>query len=305
MTSTRTTMQTPAPPVFAPLRRALRSTKAEYRNSFGTQVCSYPFALSFGDCFFWRILNEVENIWKSSIQPQIVELLKDRRSELRPSTTPSTAQEPHFALKCYMIGPNTGHAHPHVLIICRERFFGDKVRRIVLGHGLLSRVGWGKAIFAFQAEIEQPAGASPSNENLTVLNQEEHIVYSINKQLPQNLCGTGIEIRIGTPPWRTATIGGMIEIDEKFYGLTIAHVFQANPIEPSQFSPEASPFDESDLDLYEDNILDGSIPIYDEEQRKKEIIRDISMVWISQDLSVMRKEFLQLIYFLRRTSTLE
>jgi hypothetical protein len=279
-------MQTPAPPVLAPLRRAFRRTKEEYRNSFGTQVHSYSFALSFGECLFWRVVHEVEHIWKSSIQPQIVELLKDKRPELRPSTAPSTAQEPHFALKCYMIGPNTGHAHPHVLIICREKFLRDKVRHIVLNHGLLRRVGWGKAILAYEAEIEQPAGASPLNENLTTQNQDEHIVYSINKQLPQNLCGTGIEIRIGTPPWRTATMGGIIEIDGKYYGLTVAHVFQAKPIEPSQISPAALPFDESDLDLYEKDSLDGSVSTYDEEQEMKAILRDITMVWISRYLFV-------------------
>ena len=274
-------MQTPAPPVFTTLGRALRSTKTEYRNSFGVLVYSRSI-YHYTACHFWSVIDEANRIWTSSLQPQIVELLTDNRAELRPSIAPSTVQEPHFALKCYMIGTDTDHAHPHVVVICRERFLRDKVQEIVLRHGLLRRVGWGRAFLRFKAEIEQPAGASPQNENLATVDLEEHVVYSIAKKLPQNLCGTGIEIRMGERPWRTATMGGIVEIDEKYYGLTVAHVFRENPIEQSHYTPPTSTFDENDLDLYDEDALDESVSTYKEEQGIKETPGHRIMVCILQ-----------------------
>ncbi|TKA72682.1 hypothetical protein B0A49_06682, partial [Cryomyces minteri] len=72
------------------------------------------------------------------------------------------------------------------------------------------------------------------------------LVFSTKQETPTNLCGASITTALG----RTATMGGVIEVDGEYFGMTVSHLFDENPPTSSPSSSLTLDFDEDDLDLH-------------------------------------------------------
>jgi hypothetical protein len=240
---TNTVTETIRPSPLEVNLRNLRRTKPQYLDSFGGLVCR------FGIWRIWDVIGTARHIWTTQLYHRIVELLENNVDAIRAPSSYQGVQDPHYALRCYMVGVDKTRASPHAAIICAERYFSSQVRRIVLKRGLLQAVGWGQGFLRLRAEIRQPAGVPPY-ETTSLGKFHEVQIYLTANSIPTLLCGASIKIVAPELPSRTATLGGVIEADGSRYGMTVAHVFQASHIEGPGTSSNDMSFDEDDLDVY-------------------------------------------------------
>src|SRR5204863_4871805 len=135
--------------------------------SFGSFVCKLK------KWNLWNVAGEVNRIWSNELYHRILDLLKDNEDKLRPPRSTENAKEPNFALRCYMVGVDRGHANPHAAIVCGEKYFSKEARRIVLQHRILQEVGWGRAFLCLQANIERPVVVQGGDDPDPALSTDE------------------------------------------------------------------------------------------------------------------------------------
>ena len=205
-------------------------TKEEYRNSFGTLVGTVG---PFGRWHVWNAVDKVNVIW-SELESQIVDLLKAKACDVQPPRRYRGPKEPSHALRCYMVGLKQERASPHVAIICGQKWFCSQIRDIILTSGLLQDRGWA-GFLKLQGEIRQPGRASPSPSETPKSGESiQHpnmTVFLHADKYPESLCGTRITVSAVDGRIVLATLGGVIELDEQRYGLTVSHAFLSNKLE--------------------------------------------------------------------------
>ncbi|CAD6575078.1 MAG: hypothetical protein ASARMPRED_007045 [Alectoria sarmentosa] len=227
-TTTQTTRESVS--ALVNVRPQLERTKEEYRNSFGTLVGTV------GLYKLWNIVNEVSNIFNSVLHPQLRDQLNEKRSSIRPPRRYRGPREPSNALRCYMVGLTQDRASPHVAILCKEKWFRTQARHIILEAGIIQDTGWVGCI-RLPYEIRQNGDTSPKPKNTAEIQpfqessssmRDQHTVAILN--FPKNTeipCGLRIAISGIDGYVCMATIGGIIEINETLFGLSVSHAFSA------------------------------------------------------------------------------
>ena len=135
-----------------------------------------------------------------------------------------------------MVGLTQDRASPHVAILCKEKWFRTQARHIILEAGIIQDTGWVGCI-RLPYEIRQNGDTSPKPKNTAEIQpfqessssmRDQHTVAILN--FPKNTeipCGLRIAISGIDGYVRMATLGGIIEINEALFGLSVSHAFSA------------------------------------------------------------------------------
>ena len=147
-----------------------------------------------------------------------------------------------------MVGLSQDRASPHVAILCKEKWFCTQARHIILDSGLLQDRGWvgcirllydirQNGVTSPQVGPNRTFGASESLKYSSPSERNQHnVAISIGEEGTKILCGRRIAVPGVNGYVRMATLGGIIEINGKFFGLSVSHAFSA----------EVSSFDETE-----------------------------------------------------------
>ena len=218
-------------------------------NSFSWDALDEPTKLSYidpktsikvGKRHAWYPTHYFEDhIWGGYIFPKLLNVINNNQKKIFGSRP-----ERFSAIKCYMTSASTGwkEARPTVIASCTRPKFAQKIVSVLTKNPIISRLDSG---FEFYAD------PNPSDAIMCARKSElDPPDFATNAQ---SLCG--IRILISPPPgsgsskWRHATLGGLLQIENAYYGLTAAHVF----------SNETS----SDSDTRVDSDAESSDPTHD------------------------------------------
>lgn len=237
-----------------------KATKPEYRASFGEEISRMKKYKYFGrkTISFWQV-KDVDRIWSdmNGLNERIQEILIENKHRLKPKSSMKSSHFPNYALRCYMVGPDEDHANPHAVILCECKDFGSKSREVILEHGILSDVGWGRAFLHLTTRVQRPM--EEEDDMLHALSDSTYEprhgelgsqVLCASLQLPASPTGVGIRTSTRNSSSKFATLGGILTIDGKLYGITVAHIFDESGSH-GMISEEELPFDLSELDIYE------------------------------------------------------
>lgn len=133
-----------------------------------------------------------------------------------------------------MIGMMQERASPHVAVLCKEKWFRTQARHIILEAGFLQDRGWVGCI-KLPCEIRQNGETSPTPKSSVKIGVLQKSTFSRRNQhnvaisnLPRSTripCGLRIAISGMNGYVRMATLGGIIEINEALFGLSVSHAF--------------------------------------------------------------------------------
>ena len=259
-------------------RAVAQGTKAEFSDCFGEPLDK----LQFGKLQMWDIIGPLRQQWSDRVAPMLHEVLRSNWTRLLKSQ--SFEETPKYVLRCYLLGWSKSHAAPHVIFLCSlgQTSFSKTARKIVLEHKLLTSIGWGPSftclrlrcgVRQFMQRQRQPSGLEKpksgsgkySGESLEekwrpngLLVQHLHgiQIFGAADTWPNNVCG----LRFATPSQQRATIGGAVEVDGKYYGLSVAHVFGHDVHETYPEITAAQQNESQTPDSLEDEFL-----VYDQE----------------------------------------
>lgn len=221
--------------------RTWRRTKPEYEDSFG------HFQFRYDDEYnFWHVQGKAEEDW-NTVGRQIGELLESRKSEL--------PDRYHLVLP-FMVGKDYRHAHPHAIIFCSNSIFLTRARALILESQVLGTAGWGRACIKFHGSLQRSALTSASTWAVDTEQNDGAQVYYASKPMA-GPHGAAIKTKLGAQ-WRQATLGGVVMVGSKHYGLTVAHLFEEDAAQDVEDNTLNLLFDSTDLDVFESTYYDGN-----------------------------------------------
>jgi tetratricopeptide (TPR) repeat protein len=228
--------------------RNLKKTLPEYRDSFGSP------AFKQGIWNAWNVTDEASRRW-STLKPQLDELLSIKRSHIRPPRVYRGPKDPLWFLRCYMIGLSKEYATPHVAVVCSQNWFSKGARAVILQSRLLENVGW-KGCIGLVAGTQQPGGdSSPRvlwHSQRAIPDNFE--VFSDTGKLPLSLCGSKIDVVMADVLHSVGTIGGVVQVADDYYGMTVGHIFQRTAFDNFNLDPyfemSTLTLDEAELDAH-------------------------------------------------------
>ncbi|KAL8792079.1 MAG: hypothetical protein Q9195_005334 [Heterodermia aff. obscurata] len=213
----------------------------QYRDSFGDQLSSL-----FGRSR-WALTGLASVTWEQDIRERINELLQTHHGDIYKGQAVCVTSICH----CWMLGYSKECALPTVVICCKEPAILRRSMRVVIKHQLLKPRGFDiKGIAPYDLCLlgSEPVPASspnlrsrPADREISPISSEPVAVpmVSLGQGLPENhsaleaqlvagnmsrnVCGSELFVQ---QPYRKATLGGALIINEKFYGLTAGHVLQ-------------------------------------------------------------------------------
>jgi hypothetical protein len=119
-----------------------------------------------------------------------------------------------------MIGRDSAHAVPTLIIGCRRRTVRKRAESLIKKSGLLDR--FPGVVLKTSASTPQPLAEEESSLPFDLLTDT---IYAAGN--PQHSCGVQIILgQAGRLPCRSAqraTLGGVVQVGSKDYGLTVAH----------------------------------------------------------------------------------
>jgi hypothetical protein len=119
-----------------------------------------------------------------------------------------------------MIGRDSAHAVPTVILGCQRRPVRKRAENLIKKSGLLDRFP-GMALKT-SSTTPQPLA---KGESFPHLDAQADTIYTMGK--PQRSCGVQIILgqtgKVSSPSARKATLGGIVQVGGKDYGLTVAH----------------------------------------------------------------------------------
>jgi hypothetical protein len=174
----------------------------------------------------WDPIALVKDEWNKSIYPGAIKpLLQDNTRMVYKNVKRQTP----YSVCCWMIGREWHSSRPAAIIICGNKRVTKNAVKLIEGHGELSRT-WGFRVYGYESKISITMGTS-RNEN--------------DDDDDSPLCAiSGTRFAVGGRDFistQMATLGGSIEIDGEFFGVTVAHPFLGRP------QDESSDDDESDM----------------------------------------------------------
>lgn len=159
-----------------------------------------------------------DHIWARSIHPKLLNIFNKNQKEIFGSR-----RKPFSEIKCYMTSASNvwKEARPTVVASCTKPKFAQNIISVLTGNPIISRLDSG---FEFYAD-PHPADA--------ILRARGSELYPPDFGTnAHSLCGIRILISSqsgsGLSKWRHATLGGLLQIDNAYYGLTAAHVFSGD-----------------------------------------------------------------------------
>lgn len=238
MIETITTTEVEQPSFRLSLRDRLSSIPPLKPEYFGDEIAN-ECAQSQG-WTIWDLAGKLLEIWNTDIHPRVKEILCENRNELcRKARNPPVA-----GLHGWITGKSKVTACPTILIVCRDKHYRKVAKSLIRDGGLIDLLIEDNIYFKFMALpslIKRPAG-SWDNRN----------VYSSSRKIGKSIIG--LPIRVLSPNEKQISqsrVGGLVLVDGKPYGMTVAHVFE----DPDKLGP-SSPMNEtsdSDTDEEEDD----------------------------------------------------
>jgi hypothetical protein len=187
-------------------------------------------------CWHVRDKSPAHLVWEAVSKP-IIDLLEDQHEHLN-------ARGCHLRVDMFMIGRKEASSSPTVLFSCESKSPRQKAMEIVRKKGILT--AYPEVLLAESSRVPQPLALG--NELGPPF--YESAVY-VNGTIRN--CGTSILVSaIDGGPSRKATMGGIVCIDDEYYGLTTAHPF----LETSERDTSAKV--ELDFAFYGQEELDDS-----------------------------------------------
>lgn len=131
-----------------------------------------------------------------------------------------------------MVGSDKDHATPHAVILCDCKHLGSQSRKVILEHGVLSNVGWGRAFIHLTTWVQRlmeedvdMLQAMPSSTYARDEDPDFHILCA-SLRIPTSPTGVGIRTLTQNSLSNSATLGGILRIDNTLYGITVGHMFE-------------------------------------------------------------------------------
>jgi len=187
-------------------------------------------------CWHVRDKSPAHLVWEAVSKP-IIDLLEDQHEHLN-------ARGCHLGVDMFMIGRKEASSSPTVLFSCESKSPRQKAMEIVRKKGILT--AYPGVLMAARSRVPQPLAlgnevGSPFYESAVYVNG------------PIRNCGPSILVSaIDDGLLRKATVGGIVCIDDEYYGLTAAHPFSETG------ERETSAEDELDFAFYGQEELDDS-----------------------------------------------
>ncbi|KAF3386475.1 Ankyrin repeat domain-containing protein 50 [Penicillium rolfsii] len=182
----------------------------------------------------WDSIGPVKDEWNRFIYPRAIKpLLRDNTRMVYKNVKKQTP----YSVCCWMIGKDWDSSHPAAIIICGNKRVTENAVKLIEGHGELGRT-WGFQVYGYDSKISITMGES-ANEN-----DDDSPLCAIS----------GTRFAVGSRDFistRTATLGGSIEIDGEYFGVTVAHPF----LECTQY--ESSDDDMSDMSDDDGGLTDS------------------------------------------------
>jgi hypothetical protein len=150
--------------------------------------------------------------WNASIYPNLLKpLFKDHTARL----FRGAKKQCWYSITCWMVGDEWLLSHPAAIVISGDPKVTRNGVRLVEKHGQLSQFGY--RVYEYESKILPSMAASLLGElNLTT-----------------RLCDMPITVGSDGTSARRATLGGVIILGEKYFGVTVLHPFiredQTNP----------------------------------------------------------------------------
>jgi hypothetical protein len=192
-----------APGVIQTLKQKIvvKPTNARFKDSFGDQLSN------ISNRSRWVLIGSANTLWHDKIRPFIDELLRENGAEILKGWS---VGDPATIRHCWMVGYNKDFSHPTVVICCNIKGILKRSMKVIIEDGQLKREGFElKGLLTRDLTLTQGRGVRLAS------------AFEV-ENTPRGLCGAGITIDGSS---RHATIGGVIIIDGKYFGLTVAHAF--------------------------------------------------------------------------------
>ncbi|KAL9621906.1 MAG: hypothetical protein Q9160_003727 [Pyrenula sp. 1 TL-2023] len=232
-----------------PKPTTFQSLTAEAKASFIDQ--DHP--VTFGKLAGWDITGALRKRWDDSFFPLILETVNESANKawiLRKSN----AKESTFAIQPYMLG-TLQTAQPFIVTVCNAKSIADRISKLVRKMPTIKEYGF--QVHTHKAKIRSFGGGEeaivtltpslPYEESSQPPSTHSSSIHPPPSQSPQLTLETsriseplppsnsaslfGQPIRIAETPlssislWSWATLGGLIQIGNVIYGMTVAHAF--------------------------------------------------------------------------------
>lgn len=135
-----------------------KPTKPEHRASLGQEVFRMRKYKFLGHkVTFWQVKDIVDEIWSDSngLNQRIQEILVENKRRLKPKSSKKSSNFPLYVLRCYTVRPDEDHATPHPVILSDCKYLSSKSREVILEHGVLSDIGWGRAFLHLTSTVHR------------------------------------------------------------------------------------------------------------------------------------------------------
>lgn len=215
-----------------------RTVFGEYTQEEKAECIDHEHKVVFGKIGGWDIAGRLRNIWKDSYFRLIKETLDEPKNR-RWIFKKSKSIEWSFAFEAYMLGSTIEAAQPFIVTVCKARKIADRVSGVIRKMSAIQAYGF--SFLTHTADIQLFAGG---DEALTTFPMPSRIKRSL----------FGEAIRISTLPltpvsrWSWATVGGLIQIDNVIYGMTVAHAFMRDHESDSENQEDHEDQDDSETD---------------------------------------------------------
>lgn len=222
------------------------ATKERFQHSFGAQLSD------LGGRSRWILAGFALQDWQEDLRERLGELLHETEGEIYKGWS---IRDTSMACHCWMLGYERLCAYPTVVVSCNIPAILKRTMRIILRHGIVKSKGFElKGLPGCDLRLLTMAMSDHPKVRLTNDNGK-----SLGGSL-KTLCGTGIVVEGSDRP---ATLGGVIIVGNKYYGLTVAHMLYgsgATSEEPKVIKQETQLYDS---DWAEDSSSDD-----DDEENK-------------------------------------
>ncbi|KAF5707944.1 peptidase (PNG1) [Fusarium mundagurra] len=201
-----------------------------------------------------------------------------------------TGVTPLWVLRGFFIGPDARRCPPYITVMCSKeslsRHLVDYIQGKLQSLQENDLADWGVTrlpnvhVSEFGSPIESPGSSSeelPQHEEKDKSAQEIRI-HLTERDLPVTIPSdetraswdnrqhrSGIRLRISEDSivYRQATIGGLVQVGEDIFGLTVAHVFsseysaQRSDVQEQQQNPVTAPNQDSEARMGDNSTLSG------------------------------------------------
>lgn len=177
----------------------------------------HPWTSKIGSKYAWDVSGCIKEKWNTDIYPEMKRVCAANSLAIYKTTATHYQCSYHLYLLCS--SSMQEKAYPTIVTKCQDYKIASRALRIIKEHHSLESIKrLGFKYMAVSEKLVLAAGGYPTSS-------EEHQAMDQFR----SLCGSRVLVSPlpATPmsKWRQATIGGVITLDDRYYGLTVAHCF--------------------------------------------------------------------------------